>query len=267
MVRGLGALMDYYARSHWDTVHDRPAAPGHAARAVLDSALGLVPRTPGSVVLDIACGESLFLQALPHDTLRVGADLCAVPLRRVRARTDPLAGWVQADAGRLPLRTATADAVVLLSTWWAFPDLDRTAAEVARVLRPGGVLLVHTWAEAPTCRLITLGAGTIAHVRDTLIRPPGIRGPFATTEAELAATLAGAGFPAPAWHRFTHQHTASTPAEYWPEFAPLAPTAHAAYRDAPPADRDTIDRLLARLLIRQDGAPLGLTWRMAVTTR
>ncbi len=46
----------------------------------------------------------------------------------------------------LPFRGASFDAVVCQSALFFFPDLDRALAEMARVVRPGGVVVIQTYA-------------------------------------------------------------------------------------------------------------------------
>ena len=56
---------------------------------------------------------------------------------------------VDAVADRLPLLDASADVVVSTLVLCSVPDLDAAAAEVRRVLRPGGTLLVIEHVAAP----------------------------------------------------------------------------------------------------------------------
>ncbi len=49
--------------------------------------------------------------------------------------------FIQGDAGKLPFPDASFDAVVNVETSHCYPDFPRFLSEVARVLRPGGVLL------------------------------------------------------------------------------------------------------------------------------
>lgn len=51
---------------------------------------------------------------------------------------------VSADAHRLPFRDACFDAVVTFNTFEHLADPPRAAAEILRVLRPGGRLVLHT---------------------------------------------------------------------------------------------------------------------------
>lgn len=57
---------------------------------------------------------------------------------------------VAADAHQLPFADASFDAVVSFSTFEHLHDPDRAAAEIFRVLKPGGRLVVHTAFLQPT---------------------------------------------------------------------------------------------------------------------
>ncbi|SNR50528.1 class I SAM-dependent methyltransferase [Halorubrum vacuolatum] len=73
--------------------------------------------------------------------------------RRVRG-LDAMAG----DASRLPVRDDAVDAVMIVDALHHFPDADATLAEVARVLAPGGVLVVREFDPThPLGRAIELG--------------------------------------------------------------------------------------------------------------
>jgi len=87
-------------------------------------------------VLDVACGTGYGTSMLKA----VGVDLSLEALRY--ARRHP-AAYVAADAAQLPFGRVF-DAVVSFETIEHVPDPARFVAECARVLKPGGVLLVST---------------------------------------------------------------------------------------------------------------------------
>lgn len=95
-------------------------------------------------VVDLGAGTgalSRLLVGRVPDLVAVEPD---VRMRRVLARNVPQATVLEGRGEELPLPDASVDAV-LVSSAWHWMDVDATVAEVARVLRPGGVLGV-AWA-------------------------------------------------------------------------------------------------------------------------
>jgi arsenite methyltransferase len=102
---------------------------------------------PTSFVLDVASGPgSSALQLARHFGCRVlgidyGPD--AVQRANVRARAaglDHLVSFQQGDAEHLPVPDASFDALLCECAFCTFPDKPRAAAEIQRVLKPGGRL-------------------------------------------------------------------------------------------------------------------------------
>jgi SAM-dependent methyltransferase len=110
----------------------RPTYPPSAIRWVLDPA-------PGRRVLDLAAGTGKLTRAL----LRAGADIVAVePLDGMREQLERAYPEVESHAGtaeEIPLEDGSVDAVVVGQAFHWF-DKDRSLAEIARVLRPRGVI-------------------------------------------------------------------------------------------------------------------------------
>jgi ubiquinone/menaquinone biosynthesis C-methylase UbiE len=63
-------------------------------------------------------------------------------MRRVRERGLTNVTAAHGDAGRLPFRDATFDAAFLVTVLGEIPDQDAALGELARVLKPGGRLVV-----------------------------------------------------------------------------------------------------------------------------
>lgn len=103
----------------------------------------IVAADPGTV-LDVCAGTGDLALALP-DGRAVGVDFCLPMLALARTKADrrrrhlPL---VAADALRLPVADGTVDAVTVAFGVRNFESLEAGLAELVRVLRPRGVLLV-----------------------------------------------------------------------------------------------------------------------------
>lgn len=102
---------------------------------------------PGSWVLDVATGTGLVARELTlRRNVRVAGLDQAEPMLRRGSETNRLAGLddrialVQGQAGRLPFPDETFDAVTFTYLLRYVDDPAATLAELARVLRPGGVL-------------------------------------------------------------------------------------------------------------------------------
>ena len=153
---------------------DRFLGGGHyqpVADAVSALAARLDPGGPG-LVLDLAGGTGYYLAAvLDARAALLGAciDLSAPALRRA-ARAHPRAAALGADAWR-PLPLADGCAALVLSVFGP-----RNAAEIRRVLVPGGALIV-----------CTPGASHLRETRDAL----GLIGIDARKEDRLADAFAG----------------------------------------------------------------------------
>jgi arsenite methyltransferase len=130
---------------------------------------------PGQQVLDLACGPgaTAMLLARERKVKVTGIDLGAVQVTKARARASQLGlgKWVQfqlGDAERLPIGDGRFDAVVCECALCTFPDKPTAAAEIARVLRPGGkVGIADIWLEPDRLEPELCGiAGRIACLAD-----------------------------------------------------------------------------------------------------
>jgi ubiquinone/menaquinone biosynthesis C-methylase UbiE len=97
-------------------------------------------------------GVELLLAALPDGAV-AGADASPLMLRQASRRNAAAIGAGRADlrqalATELPFADASVDAACSANSVQLWGDLDRAFAELARVLVPGGriVLTVHDWA-------------------------------------------------------------------------------------------------------------------------
>ena len=101
----------------------------------------------GGVVADVACGLGQSTVQVAGDTgaRAIGIDLSPDSIAAARRAADDagLAGSVEflvGDAEALPLEDGATDGVLCECSLCTFPNKERAAAEIARVLRPGGRL-------------------------------------------------------------------------------------------------------------------------------
>jgi SAM-dependent methyltransferase len=92
--------------------------------------------------LDVGCGEGRFCRMMQACGIRtVGIDPTAALLHRARS-LDPSGDYRPGRAEALEFPDASFDLVVSYLTLIDIPDVERAIAEMARVLRPGGALLI-----------------------------------------------------------------------------------------------------------------------------
>lgn len=139
-------MSEWFARWFND---DYLALYPHRNEADAADAIAMVERVaPGAAdrrVLDVGCGPGRHARILRARGYRVvGLDLSQTLLRIALQQSD--AALVRGDMRRLPIRSASCDLVVnLFTSFGYFPD-DRehadVIAEMARTLRPGGMLVL-----------------------------------------------------------------------------------------------------------------------------
>ena len=170
----------------WSFVYDLPPVQRAVYRPPHDAVLGALRELPRGRVLDVGCGTGQLAARIRrelHGRRVVGCDFSHGMLRHARAR-DVRIPWVQGDAGQLPFRDATFDAIVSTEAFHWFPDPGRALAEFRRVLRPGGRLLLA---------LVNPRFALTGRVVELVAR--GLGEPFRwPTRNELGAELLKAGF-------------------------------------------------------------------------
>jgi len=149
-----------------------PSAADAPLRAGLAYADGSVER-----VLDLGGGTGRAARALGGATV---VDASRGMLEEARERDLPT---VQGDVRHLPIRDSSADAAIVVDALHHFPDADRALAEAARVLRPGGVLVIRDFDPGTVRGRLLVAAEHAVRFRSSF------RGPN-----ELLHALSDAGF-------------------------------------------------------------------------
>lgn len=125
---------------------------GHFAQYLEPGALDFLARlriAPGTRMLDVACGAGQIAIPAARAGVRVtGVDIASnlVEQARDRARAEGVdARFDEGDAEALPYGDAEFDLVVSLIGAMFAPRPDRVAAELLRVCRPGGRIVMANW--------------------------------------------------------------------------------------------------------------------------
>lgn len=109
-----------------------------------DIAPGLtVAKRPVERILDVGGGTGRVARALSQSdvgTPPVVVDASEGMLHKARSHNLPV---LRADVSTLPLPDTSVDAVLIVDALHHFPDGHDAISEVARILRPGGVLVVR----------------------------------------------------------------------------------------------------------------------------
>ena len=138
----LDAVRSSYAR--WAPVYD--ATFGKITHAGRRAAVAHINSRSGDV-LEVGVGTGLSLAAYDPALRVTGMDYSAAMLRKARARVARLglahvAGLHEMDARALDFADDSFDTVAAMHVLSVVPEPERVMAEIARVLRPGGQVVI-----------------------------------------------------------------------------------------------------------------------------
>jgi SAM-dependent methyltransferase len=136
----LAPLADHASEFVPEVHRDRSVAPEHYARYLWAADL-----TAGMSVLDVRCGNG-WSTALLAERARsaIGIDPSPSAVAEAERRHGEAADFRTGELPRLPLPDAELDAVVCFDALERTADPEQALDELARVLRPGGLLIVAT---------------------------------------------------------------------------------------------------------------------------
>lgn len=220
------------------------------AEQLLPAARVVVERTalqPGERVLDLGCGSgNAALLAAEQGADVVGVDPAHRLLDVAQARATAAGRDIRllpGDAASLPVDDASIDAILSVFAVIFAPDVRAAAAEMARVLAPGGRIVLSAW--IPTGAVFEMNSVAESAVREVLGAPPPPR-PFSWHQTEALSRLLGPhGFDVDVDE---HQliFAASSAGEYLDEQVQTHPLAVAGFRVMERAGR--AEALRAQLL-------------------
>jgi ubiquinone/menaquinone biosynthesis C-methylase UbiE len=112
-------------------------------RRARDKVLRHLPAGEGLRLLDVAIGDGVYLDWLPRGWSVVGVDISRVQLAACRRRVgDRDVALVMGEAEALPVRDGRFDAALSIGGFNYFNDPERALREMARAVKPGGVVVV-----------------------------------------------------------------------------------------------------------------------------
>lgn len=130
---------------------------------------------PGETLVELGCGRAGYGLASVASTGAelVGVDFSSMALRAAQAAADRLgladrASFQRADLTDTGLLGGSADAILCVDAFHFAVAIDAAACEVARVLKPGGRLVITTWepADQVAARLLPERIGRMDIGRD-----------------------------------------------------------------------------------------------------
>lgn len=176
------SLFDRFARSY-DLL-----MPGTNVGA-LRAGLSLVERDIERV-LDVGGGTGRAARVIAGAD-RVVLDASRGMLRQARRHG---IGAIQADAAHLPVRTDSVDAVLVVDALHHIPDQVGALEEAARVLRPGGVLVVREFNRATMAGRLLVNAERVVGFDSQFFTPDELSAAVARAGLDAAVPDRGFGF-------------------------------------------------------------------------
>ncbi len=139
----IDAVTSSYAR--WAPVYDRTF--GAVTSSGRRTAVGYMNRLAGSEILEVGVGTGLALPLYATDRRVTGVDFSEDMLAKARRRVQrdglrQVRALRQMDARSLDFPAASFDAVAAMHVISVVPEPAKVMAEMVRVLRPGGKLVV-----------------------------------------------------------------------------------------------------------------------------
>jgi SAM-dependent methyltransferase len=198
--------------------------------------------------IDVGCGNGAFTELLatrcaPAEVQGIDPSEAQLAFARGRPLACP-ATFQKGDAMALPFADNSFDAAVMALVIFFVPEPVRGVAEMARVVKPGGIVSAYAW-DVP-------GGGLPAAPIHAEMRAIGITPPLppsfeASRLQSLRELWTGAGLEAVETTAITVERTFSSFDEFW-EINQLGASIAAVVANLPPADAETLkNRVRARM--------------------
>ena len=181
----------------WENAESLERYVGRWSRLVAREFVAWLQVPPGSRWLDVGCGsgaltETVLAEAGPESIEGVDTSEAFVAYAASRV-TDPRASFAVADAQALDRPGAAYDAVASSLVLNFLPDPARGAAEMRRVVRPGGVVAGYVWDYAGEMQLMRRFWDAAAELDPAAADLDEGRRMAGCNPADLEALFSGAG--------------------------------------------------------------------------
>jgi len=181
----------------WENAESLERYVGRWSRLVAREFVAWLQVPPGSRWLDVGCGsgaltETVLAEAAPESIEGVDTSEAFVAYAASRV-TDPRASFAVADAQALDRPDAAYDAVASSLVLNFLPDPARGAAEMRRVVRPGGVVAGYVWDYAGEMQLMRRFWDAAAELDPAAADIEEGRRMAGCNPADLEALFSGAG--------------------------------------------------------------------------
>jgi SAM-dependent methyltransferase len=189
------AFKDFEAAGWSDNAAGYGRLTGRITARVADALLDAAAVRAGTRVLDVGCGSGdLCAAAAARGARATGVDLAEGMLRAAR-EAHPELDLRRANAEDLPFADASFDAALAAFLVNHLPHPERGAAELRRVVAPGGRVAVAMWDRPERVEFLGLfdAAMRAANINRQLAFPPGPPAIRFADDGELRALLEGAG--------------------------------------------------------------------------
>lgn len=195
--------------------------------AYADQALQEVTLQPDMRVVDVACGPGTACLPLHDrvghiDALDFSADMLACLRQNMAARGITNITPVEGDGQNLPFADDSYDLYLSMFGLMFFPDRDRGLAEARRVLQPGGLALISSWAPMDRSPLMQTLMGAQQAGNPDLRPPPADSGAWDRPET-IRAAAEKAGFSVESIRPMTLSMAVNNGAEFWNSFTKGSP--------------------------------------------
>jgi ubiquinone/menaquinone biosynthesis C-methylase UbiE len=148
-------------------------------RKARDKVLRHLPKREGLKLLDVAVGDGVYLPWLPESWKVVGVDVSRVQLSECKKRAQGRdVRLVLGEAEDLPVSDGAFDAALSIGGFNYFNDPERALREMARAVKPGGVIVVSDEVPNLTDRMFFRKIGLPAIDRWIIARGMHLGEPF-----------------------------------------------------------------------------------------